>query len=76
MEAKLAGLQGVDFVNNNGETVRGTNVYCLFKDEHVSGMKCAKFFIKESISLENIKPNDLVNLSFNMNGKVDAVTKL
>lgn len=76
MDVKLAGIQGVNFINSNGEPVRGTNIYCLFKDEHVDGMKCSKFFVKDTIPLTNIKPNDSIALSFNMNGKVDGVTKL
>lgn len=32
MQVKLVGVQYVNFTNNNGETINGTNIFCAFKD--------------------------------------------
>ena len=75
MQARIAGIQPLKFQNNTGETISGTNLFCLFKDENVEGHRTEKFFIKENISLEGIKVNDVVELHFSMKGKVEAINK-
>ena len=75
MQAKLVGVQHVNFTNNNGETINGTNIFCAFKDENVEGLRTEKFFLRPEIKLPECKLNDTIEISFNMKGKVEMVYK-
>lgn len=76
MQVKLVGVQLINFTNNNGEPINGTNIFCAFKDENVEeGLRTEKFFLKEGIKLPECKLNDTLDFSLNMKGKVEAVYK-
>lgn len=76
MLAKLLGTSEVHFTDNNGRTVDGMNIYTAFQDENTNGYKVDKFFLKEGISLpKDTKLNDTIDLSFNMKGKVEKISK-
>lgn len=75
MEAKLVGVQTVNFTNNKGETIKGTNVYCAFEDSNVNGLRTEKFFLKDGIKLPECKINDTIEITFNMKGKVEKIYK-
>lgn len=75
MQVKLIGVQHVNFTNNNGETINGTNSFCAFKDENVEGLRTEKFFLRPEINLTECKLNDTIEISFNMKGKVEMVYK-
>ena len=66
MQAKLLGVQHVNFTNNNGEAINGINIFCAFKDENVEGCRTEKFFLKDGIKLPDCKINDTIEISFNM----------
>lgn len=76
MTVKLLGIQLVNFTNNNGETIKGTNIYCCFKDDGVEGLRTEKFFLKDGIKLPECKVNDTIDISFNMKGKVEMIYKV
>lgn len=75
MQVKLVGVQHVNFTNNAGETINGTNIFCAFKDANVEGLRTEKFFLKNGINLPDCKINDTIEISFNMKGKVDMLYK-
>lgn len=75
MQVKVLGISQVKFTNNNGETVNGTNLYCGYKDENTVGIRADKFFLKNGIQAD-CKPNDTIELVFNMRGKVESVHKV
>lgn len=75
MQVKLVGVQPVNFTNNNGETINGTNIFCAFRDENVEGLRTEKFFLKDGIKLPDCKINDTIEISFNMKGKVEMLYK-
>lgn len=75
MQVKLVGVQHVNFTNNSGETINGTNIFCAFKDENVEGLRTEKFFLKDGIKLPDCKINDTIEISFNMKGKVEMLYK-
>lgn len=76
MQAKLVGVQAINFTNNSGEEVKGTNIFCTFVDENVQGLRTEKFFIKDGIALpKDTKLNDTIDISFNMKGKVERIFK-
>ena len=68
MQVKLVGVQHVNFINNNGENIDGTNIFCAFKDENVEGLRTEKFFLRPEIKLPECKLNDALDISFNMKG--------
>lgn len=51
MQMKLVGVAPVNFTNNAGETIKGQNIYVLFKEENTSGLKAEKLFLKDGIDL-------------------------
>jgi hypothetical protein len=76
MQAQLLGVQYVDFKNNSGETISGTNIFVAYKESGVEGMRAEKYFLKEGITLpKDIKLNSVLELSFNRKGKIEAVYK-
>ena len=75
MQVKLVGAQPVNLTSKNGETINGTSIFCAFKDENVDGLRTEKFFISPEIKLPDCKLNDIIDISFNMKGKVEMVYK-
>lgn len=76
MQVKLVGVMPVDFSNSNGERICGNNLFVAFKDENVQGMRTEKFFVKDEVMLpEQIKINDVLDISFNHKGKIESITK-
>ena len=76
MQAKLIGIQPINFTNNNGETITGTKIYCAYKDENVQGLRTDGFFLKADIKLPDCKINDTLDISFNRKGKPEKVTRV
>lgn len=73
---KLVGLAPVNFTNNAGEIIRGQNMYVLFNDENTTGLKCEKIFLKDGIDLpKDTKINDMLEISFNMKGRVEMISR-
>ena len=76
MQMKLVGVAPVNFTNNAGETIKGQNIYVLFKDENTNGLKAEKLFLKDGIDLpKDTKLNDMLDVSFNMKGRVEMIYK-
>lgn len=76
MQVKLVGVQPVNFINNNGETINGTNIFCAFRDENVDGLRTEKFFIKDGIKLLDCKINDTIEISFNVKVRLRCYIRL
>lgn len=51
MIIKIVGSRNINFKNDNGEEVRGTQYAYLFEDPHINGYWYDKFFIAEGRSL-------------------------
>ena len=75
MLVKFLGKKLVNFNNDSGDTISGITLYCCFQDENVDGLRAEHFFIKNGIELPECKLNDPLEISFNMNGKVEKITK-
>lgn len=77
MKARLIGVQKIHFTNNSGEEIDGLKIYAGFQDENVDGLRTADFFLKNGIALpKDTKLNDTIEISFNMKGKVESVSKV
>lgn len=72
MQVKVLGISKVNFTTTNGSTIKGTNLYAGFKHETTVGIRVEKFFLKDGI-LVDCKPNDTIELVFDMRGKVEAI---
>ena len=76
MQAKILGVQNINFTNNNGEAINGTNIFVAFKDENCEGLRTEKFFLKDGIDLpKDTKLNDTIEISFNYKGKIEMIYK-
>lgn len=76
MRVQIVGTQALDFKTDNGERITGNNLFVLYEDENVTGLKASKVFVKEGVNLpKDVKLNDMVDISFNMKGKVEAIYK-
>jgi hypothetical protein len=78
MQAKLLGIMKVNFTNNQNETVQGTNLFVAFQDPNVdNGLRTEKFFLKDNIALpKDTKINDVIDISFNYKGRIEAINKV
>lgn len=76
MRMQVAGITSINFQNNAGEIVKGHNLYVLFPDENVDGLKAEKLFVKEGIELpKDFKVQDVIEVTFNIKGRVEKITK-
>ena len=73
MQARIAGKSVVNFKNPEGQTITGVNLYILFED---SNTEAEKVLVKEEIKIPVLQQNDLVEIFFNMKGKVERVEKI
>lgn len=76
MKAKLLGVQKVNFTNNNGEAISGTNIFVAFSDENVEGVRTEKYWLKNDINLpKDTKLNEMLEISFDRKAKVEMISK-
>ena len=76
MKAKIVGIQELNFQTDRGENIVGNNLFIIHEDENVTGLKASKVFVKEGVNLpKDVKLNDMIDISFNMKGKVEAIYK-
>ncbi|MCL2568811.1 MAG: hypothetical protein FWE12_05170 [Oscillospiraceae bacterium] len=74
MQVILQGFRQLDFKADNGERVTGTQLFVSFDDDTVTGKMTDKIFVRPEIQLPaNLKQGDVLNLQFNIKGKVQAV---
>lgn len=77
MQAKLIGIQSIDFTNTKGEQVKGKNVFLIFADDKVEGLCADKFFLKEGITLpKGIEINSDIDVLFDRKGRPERIVKL
>lgn len=74
MILKIIGRSEVSFTDDKGRDVRGVSLYVLFPDERVDGQKAEKLFCKQGIA-DGVKPGDVVQVNFDMRGKVESISK-
>ena len=73
---KLIGIQQINFTNNNGQVISGTNIWVAYAEENTIGLKVQKFFLKEGFKLPDCKPNDNLHLTFDMKGRIIEIEKI
>lgn len=75
MKAKLMGYSPVSFTTKDGKLIEGMTFSIAHPDEHTTGMRVERFFIKSNIEIPQIKVGDEITLVFSQHGKVEAITK-
>ena len=67
------GKMELDFKAADGKAIKGTNLYIAFSSSNVEGLKTDKVFVKPEIQMPTVNIGDELDLSFDMNGKIDKV---
>lgn len=82
MQAKLLGIQVMDFTTKTNDHIDGTRIFIAYKDldnENVIGTACSAIFLSRRIAdscnlVDYIGKN--IELAFNMKGKVVAISPI
>ncbi len=75
MVVKLLGIKEINFANAAGERIQGTNIYVCYPEENTAGMIAERFFVRNGITIPQIKTGEEINIAFTSKGKVEAITK-
>lgn len=75
MLSKLVGYRSLDFISDSNDHIQGTQLFIAYADptSDVVGSLVDKVFVKKQISLPAIKPDDILDISYNNKGKVEKV---
>lgn len=74
MYCDFIGGQVVQFTANNGDEIKGMNIYTAYEAPNVVGKKADKFFIKDDFPFpENAKVGDILNVDFSPTGRILSV---
>lgn len=77
MVVDVLGFQNLDFEGQNGQRVKGINLFTAFVDEGVTGMRTDRFFLRDGLALpKDFKVNDEVTLYFDRKGRVEKIEKI
>lgn len=74
MIVTLMGWKHLDFSNDRGEQIKGTQTYVAFQEDGVTGQQTEKLFLKDSMELPELTPGMALDVSFNRKGKPEKVT--
>ncbi len=76
MKVVVFGTKKLDFLSNDGNQVKGLQVYVGFESNGVNGMQTDKIFLSETRfgDVEIVVGADY-NISYNRYGKVDYIAK-
>lgn len=75
MIVKLLGFTPVSFKTSDGKQIEGTTISVGVPDEHTTGMRAERFFVKKEIAVPQVKIGENINVFFNQKGKVESITK-
>lgn len=70
---RLVGYRKLDFLDDNGSHVKGTQLFTTYAEDGVTGEMCGKYFIREGMDLPALTPGMALDITFNRKGKVVAV---
>lgn len=69
----LLGYRPLDFTTDDGNAVKGTQLFVRFPEDGVTGEMCDKLFVRDGIELPALTPGMTLDIRFNRKGKVAAV---
>ena len=79
MQVNLVGFKELDFKSKDGDHIKGTQLFVSFHEDETTGDKTEALFIRADSKTQlpdKLKPGDVLDVSFNMRGKVEAVKRL
>jgi hypothetical protein len=77
MQVKLLGTRALDFSSNDGDAIKGLQLFICFPEESVAGEMTDKLFIREGFAIPTTcKPGDILDISFNRKGKPESIKQV
>lgn len=74
MKVKIAGIKPISYISKKSNmAVEGTELHCLYWDEHVNGTAVERFFVSKRVNMPDVSISDDVDLLFDRFGRVDFV---
>lgn len=73
IKARLIGYSKLDFQSGSGEQIKGYSLYISYPQDNVIGERTDKVFVREEIEIPKVKVGDMLNLSFNVRGKLESI---
>lgn len=70
---KLHGYKKLDFSDDNGNPVKGTQLYTSYPEDGVTGEACGKLFIRDGIDIPPLTVGMMLDITYNRKGKAVAV---
>lgn len=68
------GIQTINFTNNNGERIEGTNLFVGYRDENVLGQRTEKLFIRKGFPIpKELVPGAVIELLFDIKRRLDGI---
>jgi hypothetical protein len=74
MLTNIHGFRYLDFVSDEGTSIKGLQLFVSYEDSSVTGQITDKLFIPAEVEKpSNLKVGDTIDVSYNRRGKVIAV---
>lgn len=73
MLMKLEGFQKLDFTSDDGNPIKGHQLFMTWEEDGVSGRMAGKQFIRDGMELPALTVGMALDVEFNRKGKVAAV---
>lgn len=70
----LLGYKLLDFTNDRGESVKGTQAFVSFQEDGVTGQRTDKLFFKDGMVIPELTPGMTLDVAYNRKGKPEKVT--
>ena len=70
---KLVGFRKLDFLDENGSPVKGTQLFTTYPEDGVIGEMSGKIFVRDGMELPSLTPGMMLDITYNRKGRVVAV---
>ncbi len=70
MQVKLLGYRELDFKDETGTPIKGTQIFISHKEDGVSGEMAEKKFLPDGFDVPALNPGSLLDLDCNTKGKI------
>lgn len=70
---KLHGFKFLDFLDDKGMPVKGTQLFTSFPEDGVTGEACGKLFIRDGMDLPPLTVGMMLDITYNRKGKPTSV---
>ena len=78
MQATLLGIKELDFKPKDGDQIKGTQLFVSFPEKEMKGVMTDKYFFRSDSETQlpkDLKVGDILDVTFNRNGKVETIAK-